>query len=158
MIKKIKTKTKKRKSSKKPRKKINQILIPLDGSKNSLRALDMAIYLAKSHNANLFGVHVVDLQTVFKYSVLDPVAKRLEREAQQILKKAKNHSSKKRVSFDSKILHGSTGPLIVKFAQKKRFDIVVIGARGLGSFSGMVLGSVSNYIIQKSKIPVIIIK
>jgi nucleotide-binding universal stress UspA family protein len=124
------------------KKKITNILIPIDGSKNSLRALGMGIYLAKTHKANLFGLHVIDLQTVFKYSALDPIA----------------NCSKNHVSFSSKILHGRTGPSIVKFAQKQRFDIIVIGARGLGSFSGMVLGSVSNYIVQKSKIPVLIIK
>jgi nucleotide-binding universal stress UspA family protein len=140
------------------KKRITNILIPIDGSKNSLRALGMGIYLAKTHKANLFGLHVIDLQTVFKYSALDPIAKRFELEAKQIIKKVNNNCSKNHVSFSSKILHGRTGPSIVKFAQKQRFDIIVIGARGLGSFSGMVLGSVSNYIVQKSKIPVLIIK
>ena len=158
MIKKSKTKTKKKTSSKKPRKKINRILIPLDGSKNSLRALDMAIYFAKSHNAKLLGVHVIDLPVVLEFTPLDPIGDRLEHEARRILKKAKNRCSKSSVSFNSKILHGSAGPMIVNLAQKNKFDLIVTGARGLGSFSGIVLGSVSNYIIQKSKIPVIVIK
>lgn len=140
------------------KKKIKNILVPLDGSKNSIRALDMAIYLAKIHKAKLFGVHVIDLQTVLEFSALDPLAKRFERAAQRIVKKAKANSSKSHILFNSIILHGRTGPSIVEFAKKQRFDMIVIGARGLGSFSGIVLGSVSNYVVQKSKIPVVIIK
>jgi len=149
---------KKRKSSRKARKKINQILIPLDGSKNSFRALDMAIFMAKHHKAKLFGINVIDLPTILEYSIIDPVSKRMEQKASQILKKAKKRSLKSRVSFTSKIIHGSVGPSLIKFSQRNKYDIIVIGARGLGSFSGIVLGSVSNFVIQKSKIPVVIVK
>jgi nucleotide-binding universal stress UspA family protein len=148
----------KKKRSKKTRKKINQILIPLDGSKNSIRALDMAIFMAKQHKAKLFGISVIDLPTILEYSVLDPISKRLEKKVNLFLKKAKKRSLKNRVSFKSKIIHGSVGPSLIKFSQRNKFDIIVIGARGLGSFSGVVLGSVSNFIIQKSKIPVVIVK
>jgi nucleotide-binding universal stress UspA family protein len=149
---------KKRKRSKTSRIQIKQILIPIDGSKNSFRALDMAIFLAKQHKAKLFGISVIDLPTILEYSVLDPVSKRLEKKANLILKRAKLRSFKSRISFKSKIIHGSVGPSLIKFSQRNKYDIIVIGARGLGSFSEIVLGSVSNFIIQKSKIPVVIIK
>ena len=133
-----KTKTKKKREIKKPRKKINHILVPLDGSKNSFRALDMSIYLAKIHRAKLLGVHVVDLPVVLEFTPLDPIGDRLEHEARLIMKKAKNRCSKSSVSFNSKILHGSAGPMIVNLAQKNKFDLIVTGARGLGSFSGII--------------------
>ena len=148
----------KKKRARKPRKKIKQILIPLDGSKNSFRALDMAIFLAKYHKAKLIGINVVDLPTILEYSIIDPVSKRMEKTANKILKKAKMLSVKNRVSFKSSIIHGSIGPSLIKYSQRNKIDIIVIGARGLGSFSGIVLGSVSNFVIHKSKIPVVIVK
>ena len=46
----------------------------------------------------------------------------------------------------------------MKFSQKSRFDIIVIGARGLGSVKEVFLGSVSYSVVHKSKIPVLIVK
>ncbi|MFQ5573134.1 MAG: universal stress protein, partial [Nitrosopumilaceae archaeon] len=49
---------------------------------------------------------------------------------------------------------------IVKFAhnKKNKIDLIVIGARGLGSVKEVFLGSVSNYVVHKSKIPVVLVK
>lgn len=152
-----KTRTKKGSKSEK-RRKIDKILVPIDGSKNSLRAFDIALFLAKTHKANVTGVAIIDLQSVLEYSVLDPISKRLEKRATRLLKKAKDTASNKRVTFCGEIVKGRTGPSIVKIAQKGKFDLIVMGARGLGSFSGIVLGSVSNFVIQKSKLPVLIVK
>jgi len=46
----------------------------------------------------------------------------------------------------------------MKFAQKNVFDLIVIGARGLGSGKELFLGSVSSYVIHKSKIPVLLVR
>jgi nucleotide-binding universal stress UspA family protein len=115
-------------------------------------------FLAKYHKAKLLGINIIDLQTILEYSILDPVSKRMEQKANQILKQAKKRSLKNHVSFSSKIIHGSAGPSLIQFSQRNKFDLIVIGARGLGSFSGIVLGSLSNFVIHKSKIPVLIVK
>jgi len=47
---------------------------------------------------------------------------------------------------------------IIDFAQKGKFDLIVIGARGRGTIKQMLLGSVSNTIVHSSKIPVLLIK
>jgi len=50
--------------------------------------------------------------------------------------------------------------IIVKFAhtKKNKFDLIVIGSRGMGSAKEIFLGSTSNYVLHKSKIPVLIVK
>lgn len=47
---------------------------------------------------------------------------------------------------------------ILNFSQKNKYDIIIIGSRGLGSIKEVFLGSTSHAVVQKSKIPVMIIK
>lgn len=150
------TKTKKRKIPLK--RKINKILVPIDGSRNSFRALDFAISISKSLDATISAISVVDLPPVLEYAVLDPVSKRLESKEQRFLKKAETLAQKNNIKFNSKVIHGKTGQAVVKYSKKGGFDMIVMGARGIGGVSSLLVGSVSNYVIQKSKIPVVIIK
>jgi len=80
------------------------------------------------------------------------------KEAANIMKESKKRSSKNDVEFQEKIIRGSTGSDIVKFAEDNNFDLIAIGARGIGSVKEAFLGSVSHYITHKSKVPVLIIK
>ena len=45
-----------------------EILVPMDGSENSMRALDKAVEMAQHYNSKLVLVHVVDAQNLFSYS------------------------------------------------------------------------------------------
>jgi nucleotide-binding universal stress UspA family protein len=61
-------------------------------------------------------------------------------------------------SFKYKTAGGHTGSEIVKFAQRGKYDMIVIGARGMGGVREAFLGSTSNYVMHKTKIPVLIVK
>jgi len=53
---------------------------------------------------------------------------------------------------------GSPGEWIVKVAKEDDVDMIVMGARGLGKIKKTILGSVSDYVLNKSKVPVLIFK
>jgi nucleotide-binding universal stress UspA family protein len=55
---------------------------------------------------------------------------------------------------------GPPGDLIVKFVKNKgnKIDLVVIGSRGKTAISEIFLGSVSNFVLHKSPVPVLIVK
>jgi nucleotide-binding universal stress UspA family protein len=53
---------------------------------------------------------------------------------------------------------GDEGSKILKFAKDKKFDLIVIGSRGMSSAKELFLGSTSNYVLHKSPIPVLIVK
>lgn len=158
MKKKSLRKTKKKKRAVPLRKKINKILVPLDGSRNSFRALDFAISISKSLKSKITTVSIIDLPPILEYGIIDPVSKRLDIHQRKVIQRAKNKVVKNRIKFESKIIHGKTGNSIINFAKKGNFDIIIMGARGVGGFSGLLVGSVSNHVIQKSKKPVLIIK
>jgi nucleotide-binding universal stress UspA family protein len=138
--------------------KTKKILVPLDGSANSFRGLDIAIHLARQSHGTITGLYVVG---IIKPKITEPITS-LEKifldHAQKIMKKAKLRAAKKGILFFDRLSYGDNGKRIVEIADRENFDLVVIGSRGMGSVKEMFLGSTSNYVLHKSKRPVMIVK
>jgi len=139
------------------KRKIKKILVALDGSKNANRGLDMAIYLARQNDTKLTGIHVI-CKIPKEYQKLEYPEKPLLVEADRIMKYAKKRSAQNGILFEKKVSFGDIGTEIIKFSKSLNYDIIIIGARGQGTFKEIFLGSVSNYVVHKSKIPVLLVK
>lgn len=141
-------------------KKINKILVPLDGSKNSIRALEMAISIAKQFEATITGAYSINIQPHSEFQGIVSVNKEWKQEAKKIMSEAKKLSIQNNIDFREKIMQGNIGYNLVKLAQdkKEKFSIIIMGSRGRSMVKELFLGSVSNYIIHTSKIPVLIVK
>ncbi len=140
------------------RSEIKRILVPLDGSKNSIRGLDNAIYLARQCQATITGIYVLPRVPVRAYRAIQYPEKELLKDADNNMEYAKKHCAQNGIMFEKKVLFGDPGYTIVKYAKDRKFDIIVIGARGRGSIKEVFFGSVSNYVVHKANMPVLIIK
>jgi len=140
------------------RENIKKILVPLDGSKNSLRGLDEAIYLARQCHATITGLYVIPISKPITDSQISYLEKYLLKNATKFMSKAKIRSAQNGILFDSDIIYGKEGPKIIHYANNKSYDIIVIGSRGMGSIKEVFFGSTSNYVLHKSKIPILIVK
>ena len=130
----------------------------MDGSKNSMRGLDEAIYLARQCHAIITGLYVIPLAKPVTDSQISYLEKYLLNNASKFMLKAKTHAAQNGILFDDDIIYGDEGPKIINYANNKSYDIIVIGSRGMGSIKETFLGSTSNYVLHKSKIPVLIVK
>jgi len=142
-------------------KKIKKILVPLDGSKNSLRGLDEAIFLARQCHATITAIYAKFYPPAFVHHPLGLIGIDFKKEGKKILDPAKTRAAKHGILLTSKIIGGGDpGYDIVRFAhsRKNKFDLIVIGAKGRGLAREIFFGSVSNYVVHKSKIPVVIVK
>ena len=137
---------------------IKKILVPLDGSKNSMRGLDEAIYLARQCHATITGLYVVPLSKPKTDSQISYIEKYLLKNASKFMLKAKKRAAQNGIDFSDEVIYGDEGPKIINYANSKKFDIIVIGSRGMSSIKETFLGSTSNYVLHKSKIPVLIKK
>jgi len=141
------------------KKSISKILVPLDGSKNSQRGLEMAISLARQCGATLTGVFSINAPPHSEFRGVGSVEKSLNREVKKIMEESKTLAAKNGIVFKEKMMQGDIGYNIVKLAQgKENFDMIVIGSRGRSSAKELFFGSVSNYVIHTAKIPVLIVK
>ena len=137
---------------------IKKILVPLDGSPNSYRGLDEAIYLARQYNATITGLYVIALIEPAKDAPISAVEKYLLDIAAKIMKKAKTRAAQNGILFYDKVLYGDEGPKITTYAKQNNFDLIVIGARGRSVAKEIFLGSTSNYVLHKTSIPILITK
>lgn len=137
---------------------IKSILVPLDGSSNSFRGLDVAIHMARQNHATITGLYVVGLVKPSPNEPITPLEKILLDNAHKIMKKAKLQAAKKGVLFFDRVSYGDEGKRIVDIAERKNFDLIVIGSRGMSAAKEIFLGSTSNYVLHKSKKPVLIVK
>jgi nucleotide-binding universal stress UspA family protein len=140
--------------------KIKKILVPLDGSSNSFRGLDMAIHIARQCHGTITALTVKSLPGIYLIPPIGFLDFNPMTDVKKILYKAKVSAAKKGIKLISKAQVGDPGHDIAKFANSKnnRIDLVVIGARGRSSAKEIFLGSVSNYVLHKSKKPVLIVK
>ena len=81
-------------------------------------------------------------------------------EAKENLATATITAKKNSVALQTKILKGHPGKLISYFANQKKngIDLIVIGSRDLGGIKEMFLGSVSNFVVHKSKVSTMVVK
>jgi len=129
--------------------------------KNSIRGLDHAILFARQSHGTITGFYVKKYPAVFVLHPTGFLGVDLTKVTKKILKFAKVRAAKKGILFKGTSLKGADpGFDIVKFAhnKKNKIDLIVLGARGLGSVKEVFFGSVSNYVVHKSKIPVVIVK
>ena len=141
------------------KKKISKILVPLDGSKNSKRGLETAITLARECKAIITGVYSIYSPPHSEFKGVGSVEESLNKEVKKFMEEAKLLAAQNGIVFKEKLIRGDIGYNIIKIAHgKEKFDMIVMGSRGRSAAKEIFFGSVSNYVIHTSKIPVVIVK
>lgn len=138
-----------------------KILVPLDGSEASRRAMDEAIYLSGLSGAALTFLYVVDLNKEL------PTPQRIWEESHSIEEWKKAGGEKLAnfvVGLDDTIRHedvvevGAPGQVIHRIAKEKGCDLILMGSRGLNVLENIVLGSVSQYVLTHAPCPVMVVR
>jgi nucleotide-binding universal stress UspA family protein len=124
-----------------------------------MKGLEMALLMAKAHKAEIVGIHVIHIPFISKSELPDKILRKLKKKAEGIFLKSIKHLNQKKFSLKKKILFGDNiGRTLTTFAQKNNFDLIVIGSRGTNPHLEMFLGSVANYLLNKAKTPVLLVK
>ena len=134
---------------------IKHIVVALDVSDTSNKIIDKALSFAKLFDAKITGIYVIGIQPTLLSGVIND---RETKKAEKILRSKKQYCERKDVHFAFKILIGKPATEIVKFAEKAKVDLIVMGSKGMGGFRGKVLGSVANSLVHESKVSVLIVK
>ena len=142
------------------KKQVSKILVPMDGSKNSKRGLEMAISVARQFGATITGVYSINEPPHSEFRGVGSVRDSLNDEIKKFMEEAKVLAAQNGIIFKEKLMRGDIGYNIIKLAhnKKEKFNLIVIGSRGRGSIKEMFFGSVSNYVIHVAKIPVLVVK
>ena len=134
------------------------ILVPVDGSEGSDRAVAQAIALAEACEAKLNFLYVANInQLAINACLSDAILEAVTKAGNVILDRAMEMvpSGIEKEAFSET---GSPAVVILDFATTNEMDMIVMGSRGLGVVKGVLLGSVSQYIVEQSKCPVLVVK
>jgi nucleotide-binding universal stress UspA family protein len=135
------------------------IIVALDGSEQSLLALNHACAIAECFRSKLILVHAFphtsDLRDSVEYNNL--VALRVK-VGEEIIETARKQLGRTSIGVDEDLLEGPAAEAILSAAATRKADLIVIGSRGMGSLKGMVFGSVSTKVSHYAPCPVMVVR
>ena len=137
---------------------IKNILVPVDGSEGADRAIENAVMLAETCGAKLNFLYVANINQLAINAVLsDAILDSVTKAGNVILDRALEMVPVgiEKESFSDT---GSPAVVILDFAESNGIDLIVMGSRGLGVVKGVLLGSISQYVVEQSKCPVLVVK
>lgn len=159
---------------------MKNILIAYDGSESSKAAIKEIenLTIHKEYvNFCLFSVSNISnpyTNAMMQRNIKDEAVEKIQSEHDEKVKnehvdKIKNQLNEMKIELEEKgmsvetkviMVEGNNNPgeNICEYAQSNGFDMIVVGSRGLGNVKKVILGSVSNYIVNNCKTPVLVVK
>lgn len=136
----------------------NRIIAAIDGSEHSNRALSCAGELAERFGASLWLVHAYPQTSDLRsYDQFEKLIARRKREGQSILDQARKILGEINGEINEELLEGPEAEAILSVAETQDIDLILMGTRGLGSFEGMLVGSVSQKVTYHAFCPVMLV-
>lgn len=152
----------------------DKILVPLDGSEHSIRALEIAIQIAKKFCGKITLIHVYSVGAAPLFmpepATLTPgipvmakeeylkIMENAREAGLKILAKGKEKANAEGVEVETLLREGNVANEIVKTAEEGKFNLIVMGAKGISRIKEILIGSVSDGVVRKASCPVLITK
>ena len=134
------------------------ILVPLDGSKYSEKALQRACEIADVFDSKIILVYVVEKSLPINLLDRKEYLTILRKFGKRTLENGNKILSKKDLSGKSLLKEGNIVSEIEKIVKSEKCDLIVVGNKGLGAVTRFLLGSVSNKLAQNSNCSLLIVK
>jgi len=129
---------------------ISKILVAVDGSESSKRALRDTVHFASKFKAN---ITLLNVQQSLSFDLKPEFSKEI---GQSILSDVA--SEIKGVKLDKKLEFGNPAETIINVADKGKYDMIVVGKRGMSTVKRFFLGSISDDVSHHAKCSVLIVK
>lgn len=133
-----------------------KILVALDGSEHSNRAFNEAINLSKMADSKMTIMHIYLTKSSAFLLPNQAAYEKLKSQGEKILAEAKKKAESKGVLVETLLVEGDIVNQIVTTAKEGKYDLIVVGARGLTELQAKMLGSISEGVIKRAPCPVIV--
>lgn len=143
-----------------------KILVPVDGSPTANRGLLEAIKFARSQNATLIVLHVVDENIVTQSALgggyfIEGLLEGLLENGKKVLAKAEATVKKHRVKVQPVLVEDigmAVSEVIVSQAKKLKVDLIVLGTHGRRGVSRLLMGSDAEGVVRNAPVPVMVVR
>ncbi|KKM09101.1 hypothetical protein SY88_20350 [Clostridiales bacterium PH28_bin88] len=137
----------------------NKILVAVDGSPSSRKAVEMAMELAGKFGSRLYALSVVRLPD---YAATVGEVTEAQAEGKNFyagpMREIEREAKEKGIPAGTKILYGHPAEVILDYAKQEGIDLIVMGRNGTANVRRFLLGSVSDRVAHHSEIPLLIVK
>ena len=134
------------------------ILVPVDGSEISYRALELALTFARETGSTITVIHALEKIST-QYLKSENTLQMDTGQGQQILDRCSEFAKQKGILINTSLVEGKpASETILDFALKDKFDLIIIGSHGISGIKEHMLGSVSNKIVHHASLPVLLIR
>lgn len=134
------------------------ILLAVDTSEHSRRAVAAAEELARSMGGEVHVLHVRELVSMGRGGLQDLDLTEDERNVAEDVCRELNGNGIVATFSRISSYHGDTGRVIVKAAEERSADLIVVGSRGHSEIPSILLGSVTNKVMHLAECPVLIVR
>lgn len=139
-----------------------KILLPVDGSDNSDKAvadfISMINWYKETPEAHLLTVQTPLSGNISSYISATDIKQYHQEEGLKSFENARKLLDQAGIPYQYHITVGDPAEMIVRFATEQKYDQIVMGPRGKGNIEGLLLGSVTNKVMQSALIPVLLVK
>jgi nucleotide-binding universal stress UspA family protein len=136
-----------------------RIVLPVDGSEGSARAVKKALSLARETGVDVTAVYVMEFPYITSvdlgYTSPD-IIEIIKNRGNEVLNEVKKQGLKLGVQVKTKLVDGIPDDQIIKEAKKD--DLIVMGCKGRTGLSRILIGSVCEKVLHHSKSPVMVIR
>jgi nucleotide-binding universal stress UspA family protein len=141
----------------------HKILLATDGSQASLHATRMAVGLAQAHSVELIVLHVVDDEILAELSRFteenaQEANKILEESGWNYLREAEKLAQEQWVRTVLELRHGTPHEVLIEVATKEEVDLIIMGKIGRRGPRRMLVGSVTQRVVDLAEVPVLVVK
>jgi len=138
---------------------LKKILVPVDGSQYSMRAVDYASDMAKHMDSEILLIHChksfpVVLGEPYFQKAIDKIMKK----SNDLLNPYRKAVQEAGVVFIDRILEGPAAQAICEVAGIEKVDMIVMGCRGRNDLEGLLLGSCTHRVLRTAPCPVLVIR
>ena len=141
-----------------------KILLAVDGSKHSLKAVDSLIehvgWYREKPQVELVTVHL-PLPRLPRMNLVvgkNQVARYYQEEGQACLAAAEKKLGAAQIAFKSRILVGPVAETIATHARRYGCDLIVVGTHGRGTAGRLLLGSIATRLSEISRVPLLLVR
>lgn len=135
------------------------VLVPVDGSASSLRALAMACRRARGQaDATVIALNVQAPMPSSRFSPRAAIREHQERMSAEVFRKVERTARREKVSVKQTMVVGLAADSINAQAVRQRVSEIVMGTRGMGRVRGLFMGSVAMKVVQMTRVPVTLVK
>lgn len=137
--------------------KVSRILVAVDGSDASMRAVELASEMAKSLLAELTMLHVIEIEEL-PTLIGETEDRRAEDNAQLVLGIAAKAAQSRGANPKMAVRRGHPVGQILRFASAYKPQLIVLGTRGITGAKGILLGSVSTAVSRRAECSVLLVR